>query len=536
MKTETRRQHVRSVVVALVAAAVLAPAASSEALDYTVKPGDTLSKLAERFYDDSAAWRRIAEANNFDVDASGFRPGQRIFIPEDGDPAHPAARVAKVSGGAWIVEAGRTERQRVQVGSPLLWQGTLHTGPAARAELALQDGSRLIVGPGAEVSMLGTRGDAGVVRVRLLAGSVELIGEPDAQVEVAAARRLVTLRGRQGRVTCAHKTIELRTIDGEAWIGGLRVEPGRLVRLDARGQQAEGGALPGPVEFTGDARPRGVLVGLGAQGEVELQWTGVAGATAYDLEVGEPGETPRRWRLAAEQTRQSVPLARSSWQQARIRGVNADGEAGPWRSLDFFGVRGLTAVDVGGGGSGFTGAAVVRLEQGGPGTLLYTAVNGGRWSLVGGEGAELQATGAGVHQLRVRVVQFDPDDDMVPLEVFEGSRQVRVQPLAHVDVDFSPRELDPLAPVTDVQVIVRLSDSSGAPVGGDLPVVQAGRRWCEAQPVAEEPGVYRCVLRPRAAPGLEQLELSVTGRGGSFTWSDNLTVRVPDPGVLQARR
>jgi len=41
---------------------------------YVVKPGDTLSKLAEEFYGDKMLYPKIFEANK-------IKPGQRLRIP-----------------------------------------------------------------------------------------------------------------------------------------------------------------------------------------------------------------------------------------------------------------------------------------------------------------------------------------------------------------------------------------------------------------------------------------------------------------------
>ena len=49
---------------------------------YVVKPGDTLSKLAEEFYGDKMLYPKIFEANK-DVlqDPNKIKPGQRLRIP-----------------------------------------------------------------------------------------------------------------------------------------------------------------------------------------------------------------------------------------------------------------------------------------------------------------------------------------------------------------------------------------------------------------------------------------------------------------------
>jgi LysM repeat protein len=47
---------------------------------YTVQPGDTLTGIAFRFYEDPALWRPIAVANHID-DPRAIAPGQALHVP-----------------------------------------------------------------------------------------------------------------------------------------------------------------------------------------------------------------------------------------------------------------------------------------------------------------------------------------------------------------------------------------------------------------------------------------------------------------------
>jgi LysM domain len=50
---------------------------------YTVKPGDTLSKISHQFYGDAGQYNKILNANrNLLPDANTIRPGQELVIPE----------------------------------------------------------------------------------------------------------------------------------------------------------------------------------------------------------------------------------------------------------------------------------------------------------------------------------------------------------------------------------------------------------------------------------------------------------------------
>jgi len=59
-----------------------APPAPAAARTYTVKKGDTLSKIAGAEYGDANAWRRIFEANRDKIkDPDLIHPGQELTIP-----------------------------------------------------------------------------------------------------------------------------------------------------------------------------------------------------------------------------------------------------------------------------------------------------------------------------------------------------------------------------------------------------------------------------------------------------------------------
>ena len=66
-----------------------AEAAPKEPRTYTVKSGDSLSKIAKEVYGNAGRWREIFEANTDQIEnPSLIRPGQKLIIPED-EPAEP---------------------------------------------------------------------------------------------------------------------------------------------------------------------------------------------------------------------------------------------------------------------------------------------------------------------------------------------------------------------------------------------------------------------------------------------------------------
>ena len=50
--------------------------------EYTIKSGDTLSKIAKQYYGNANDWKKIFEANKGVIkDADKIFPGQKIVIP-----------------------------------------------------------------------------------------------------------------------------------------------------------------------------------------------------------------------------------------------------------------------------------------------------------------------------------------------------------------------------------------------------------------------------------------------------------------------
>jgi len=50
--------------------------------DYTIQPGDSLSKIAKRYYGNAGDWQKIYRANKDKIkDPNMIYPGQKIIIP-----------------------------------------------------------------------------------------------------------------------------------------------------------------------------------------------------------------------------------------------------------------------------------------------------------------------------------------------------------------------------------------------------------------------------------------------------------------------
>jgi nucleoid-associated protein YgaU len=49
---------------------------------HIVRPGETLSAIAQQYYGSSNTWRKILDANKTLKDANKIAPGTKLIIPE----------------------------------------------------------------------------------------------------------------------------------------------------------------------------------------------------------------------------------------------------------------------------------------------------------------------------------------------------------------------------------------------------------------------------------------------------------------------
>lgn len=504
---------------------------SAAAFEYTVQPGDTFRSLAQRFYDDPRQWQRITEANNF-PEGSFIRPGQKILIPEEGDPDNPAAQVAWARGEVSLRPPNAAQWSDARPDAPLLWQHALRTGEGT-ASLRLRDGSRLLLAPHSELLMIGVVGSQAPprVRLRLLQGQIELLGHsPDSTLEVLVESSLWTLRG--GALTLARlgREVGVAVQQGEATGAGNTIPAGQGALASDKGENLRRRPLPGAPGFLGQgSQQTPLIVGLGDQALARLSWQAPAGAARYELRLwqGQGDQPLGRWETKQRQLQ--VPVPRSGLYRLEVRALSDEGLPGPWGQLRFFGLvarASREALDGPAGELHFMGTVSLELEGGGQGdNLVFARLGEGPPRLLR-TSPRLEVAQVGRHTLWLSSAQEGSQ--------LSASVVLEVLPIPHAEVSFSPQTLDPLAPPTLVQVQVALRDHQDQPVLGSLPTVSAGGRSCQAQP-AEEPGVYGCSLRPRVAPGLESLPLVVEGQGGSFRVERSFSVKLPDAQKLQVR-
>jgi hypothetical protein len=505
----------RAWVASAAAAAVLFCASSAMAFGYQVKPGDTFAGLAKRFYGSSSGWERIAKAN-----AGRLVPGRTILIPEEGDPKKPAARVAALEGSVSLrapADEGWTEAKS---GEPLPWQWSLRTAKGATARLVLSGSATVRVAPESELTVLGDTG--GRLRIALESGGVEMESDTPAALEIVVGDRIWALDGRSAAL---HRTAS-HVVTGAAF-GRVRsvevvLESGKAGRFRLDGTAEQRVTLPAPPRYgVGDSD-----IVLGFAGAVELSWTAPDPSPSFDVELD-----GQRQRVSRSRAR--LPVAQTGFVRARVRGRCELGIPGRWAERTLFALvaeaNRAPVVSQGDEDVRFVGAPRLRFRDLPRGSSLFARVDGGlprklRDSLT------LHLAGVGDHTLRLQgtVVAGDKSVEM------DASVHVVVAPIPNVEVEFTPRFLDPLVSPPDVRVVVRLADEQQQPVTGERPVVTVGARSCVAAPT-RVPGEYKCSLRPRAAPGIESLELVVKGQGDSFVASRQFVVKLPSEAAIRVK-
>ncbi|MBH24584.1 MAG: hypothetical protein CMH57_09050 [Myxococcales bacterium] len=510
------------------------------ALEYTIKYGDSLPKLAKRFYGDSRQWRRIAEANGLET-GEFFKVGEVILIPEDGDPENPGAHIAYAEGAVEVLLPPDDKAKPAEVGVPLLWQHGVRTGEGASAELRLKDGALLKLSPETELVVLGARGvrrgRPGGVRIHLKRGAVELSGEVGrpSQLEILTRDGLARLVGSSLLFGIKGGLYEVAAPDGEIAFEENRILRGKGgVTHPAKGSDLN--ALPKAPRLT---LPEGtaVLVSIGRQERPLLSWSKFDGALGrYEARVTSLERRSETQRVEAdgEQSHMTLPLSRPGLYEVQVRAIGKAGLPGPWATRRIWHVV-LTPTNryVGRDSSGrpvFVGVGELTFNPGRQDMMVYAGVDQAELELVGVR-ETMRVEGVGEHKLVLRVLPGDALERKKPLPDVEMS--LVIAEISGIEVDFAPLQLDPMK-VQEVQVTVRLKDQQGRPVVGEAPIVEAGRRSCEARPTSE-PGEYRCALTPRVPPGLETLPLVIKGRGGTFVHQERFMVRLPDEDALRVR-
>ena len=231
-----------------VGAAPAETAANMPIWRYTVRPGDTLITIAERYLIDVGQWPAIQQANQV-ADPYRLLPGTVLRIPAAMLRRTPATVTIATSNGAlrWRREGG--EWQLAATGQRLVSGSTLETLDNASALLSFADGSKLLLSPNSQLVFDALGAFAGGLmvdtRLRLQRGQSDIMANPAQrahqrlQIQTPAAQAVV--RGTHFRLGVEHDVTREETLAGLVGVSGA----GRGVSVPhGRGTVARAGEAP----------------------------------------------------------------------------------------------------------------------------------------------------------------------------------------------------------------------------------------------------------------------------------------------------
>ncbi|MEW6119612.1 MAG: FecR domain-containing protein [Pseudomonadota bacterium] len=232
---------------------VFAQAAPPEPLPewrYTLRPGDTLIGLSQRYLAHPAGWARLQRHNRI-ADPRRLVPGTTLRIPLAWLRQTPSpATVVAVSGTVRVTPPG--EEARAPVAGESLYAGTaLGTAQNSSVTLRFADGSTLVLQPGARMILdtvsVYAGGGMTDTRLRLQQGRVEVGANPSrtsgSRLQVITPSAVAAVRGTRFRVEAGAALAREETLEGAVVFGAA----GRDVDVAAGlGSVAESGKPPSP--------------------------------------------------------------------------------------------------------------------------------------------------------------------------------------------------------------------------------------------------------------------------------------------------
>jgi hypothetical protein len=322
-----------------------AQAAESGEWLYTVRPGDNIWNLTEKYLDGMRYWRRLQALNEVE-DPHRLPPGTRLRIPIAWLKVQPAPVKVVVLQG--MVSARRLVRgpdaEPVAKGDLLRSGDTLITGADSNAVLMFADGSQLFVREGSEVTFdrLTAYGDSGMVdtRVRLQRGRVDTRVTPTQgpgthyQIETPAA--VSAVRGTDYRVSIDPQdeaVSRTEVIGGQVAVIGGGITRTLPMNTGTVSKVGEAPKPPKPLLPPADLSP---VAPVQDRMPLAVQWVAVPGAQRYRTQVSQSADFDT---LLMDRTvsppQVSGPDLMDGVYYLRVRGIDGDALEGQDSLLRF---------------------------------------------------------------------------------------------------------------------------------------------------------------------------------------------------------
>ncbi len=241
-------------VLLLVAMPVLAapdvPADSTPEWRYTLRPGDTLIGISQRYLARPADWPKVQRINRI-ADPYRLVPGSTLRIPLAWLRDAPAPATVVAATGRVRVTLPDTAERALETGDRLPAGTELSTATNSSVTLRFADGSVLVLQPNAHLTLdtvsVYAEGGMADTRLRLQQGRVEVSANPrripGSRLQVITPSAVAAVRGTHFRVAADAAVTREETLEGGV---GLAAAGQQVVVPGGQGSLAEAGKPPSP--------------------------------------------------------------------------------------------------------------------------------------------------------------------------------------------------------------------------------------------------------------------------------------------------
>lgn len=331
-----------SAVIVLVMTVFVALPAWAENYLYTVRPGDTLWDLSDKYLKRGVAYTSRLQELNQVRDPGQLQPGSKLRFPVRWLKIQPVpATVTNVSGSAKAIVGEDRQDQSLAAGQRLTVGDTVLTGPDGNVVLEFADGSRLIIRSDSEVVLdsLSAWGDTGMAdtRVRLQRGRVDAqvvpATGPASRYEIHTPAAVSAVRGTVYRMHAESDRPEARA---EVLSGNIEISAaGRSRRVAEKfGIVAKQGKPPDPPRRLLSKPDISALSDRLERLSIRFNWPDLRGARAYRVQIAETA------KFEILQVDRTVP-------SSALDHVNLDKDGAFFlkvRGIDEVGLEGLDAI------------------------------------------------------------------------------------------------------------------------------------------------------------------------------------------------